>query len=199
MKRALYVVIAVCVVMLLAGCAQVEVAIRVDSNASIPAARLAISTSEYTIFNQLKRAAVDEYQKLSPEERQHVQIQTKEDGAPYIVAWVWNFPDQEAAQEFTRRFLGSTAQLTKEQDLIILQAQLRGSEMEGVINQLGAAATVRPFLHNINLTIKAYMPGEILSFVDGAIDQDVWFLDLNLGQVYQQKPTFDVEVISRGG
>jgi len=196
MKKYLYGVLAGFCVLILAGCANVEVAIRVDDNASIPAARVAIFTNDATVFSQLRRTAVDEYRKLSPEEQRYVQVQEQSAEKPYVIAWVWNFPDKESAEQFTRQFLGSTARLTSEQDLVILQSTLRGEEMGGALNRMGADA-VRPFLGNITLSVKAYMPGEILSYVDGTVDGNQWVLDMNLGDVYREKPTYDVEVISR--
>ncbi len=196
MKKYLFLLLASALVFILTGCADVEVAIRVDASASIPAARVAIYTNDSTVFSQLRKAAIDEYQKLSVEEQRYVQIQEQKDQTPYVIAWVWNFPDKESAERFTRQFLGSTAQLTSEQDLIILQSTLRGEEMGEALSRMGAD-TVRPFLGNITLSVKAYMPGEILSYVDGTVDGSQWVLDMNLGEVYRDQPTFDVEVISR--
>ena len=41
------------------------------------------------------------------------------------------------------------------------------------------------------------MPGEILSYVEGEVEDKVWQQELNLGEVYKNKPTIDIEVISR--
>ena len=100
--------------LLLSGCAQVELAVKVAGDATIPAARIAVIVNDTTVLSQLKKVAVDEYKKLSEEEREFVKVMTKEDAPPYIVAWEWNFPDQEKAQEFTQQFLGSTARLSKD-------------------------------------------------------------------------------------
>lgn len=182
--------------LLLSGCAQVELAVKVAGDATIPSARLAVIVNDATVVSQLKNVAVDEYKKLPEEERNFVKIMTKEDAAPYIVAWEWNFPDQEKAQEFTQRFLGSAARLSKDGDLVVLEASLEGKELDNLLNQGGASA-VKPFLNSITLFIKAYMPGEILSYVDGEVKDKVWQQELNLGEVYKNKPTVNIEVISR--
>ena len=64
------------------------------------------------------------------------------------------------------------------------------------MNQWGGTA-VKPFLDSITLFVKAYMPGEILSYVEGEVEDKVWQQELNLGEVYKNKPTIDIEVISR--
>ena len=99
-------------------------------DATIPAARIAVIVNDTTVLSQLKKVAVDEYKKLSEEEREFVKVMTKEDAPPYIVAWEWNFPDQEKAQEFTQQFLGSTARLSKDGDLVVLEASLEGKELD---------------------------------------------------------------------
>ena len=182
--------------LLLSGCAQVELAVKVAGDATIPSARISVIVNDATVLSQLKKVAVDEYKKLPEEERNFVKIMTKEDAAPYIVAWEWNFPDQEKAQEFTQRFLGSAAHLSKDGDLVVLEASLEGKELDNLLNQGGASA-VKPFLNSITLFIKAYMPGEILSYVDGEVKDKVWQQELNLGEVYKNKPTVNIEVISR--
>ena len=63
------------------------------------------------------------------------------------------------------------------------------------MNQWGGTA-VKPFLDSITLFVKAYMPGEILSYVEGEVEDKVWQQELNLGEVYKNKPTIDIEVIS---
>ncbi len=181
---------------LLSGCAQVELAVKVAGDATIPAARIAVIVNDTTVLSQLKKVAVDEYKKLSEEEREFVKVMTKEDAPPYIVAWEWDFPDQEKAQEFTQQFLGSTARLSKDGDLVVLEASLEGKELDNVLNQWGGTA-VKPFLDSITLFVKAYMPGEILSYVEGEVEDKVWQQELNLGEVYKNKPTIDIEVISR--
>ena len=183
--------------LLLSGCAQVELAVKVAGDATIPSARLAVIVNDATVLSQLKNVAVDEYKKLPEEERNFVKIMTKEDAAPYIVAWERNFPDQEKAQEFTQRFLGSAAHLSKDGDLVVLEASLEGKELDNLLNQWGGSA-VKPFLNSITLLIKAYMPGEILSYVEGeVVENKVWQQELNLGEVYKNKPTVNIEVISR--
>ena len=182
--------------LLLSGCAQVELAVKVAGDATIPAARIAVIVNDTTVLSQLKKVAVDEYKKLSEEEREFVKVMTKEDAPPYIVAWEWNFPDQEKAQEFTQQFLGSTARLSKDGDLVVLEASLEGKELDNLLDQWGGSA-VKPFLNSITLFIKAYMPGEILSYLEGEVDDKVWQQELNLGEVYKNKPTIDIEVISR--
>jgi len=186
--------------LLLSGCAQVELAVKVAGDATIPSARLAVIVNDATVFSQLQKVAVDEYKKLPEEERNFVKIMTKEDAPPYIVAWEWNFPDEEKAREFTQQFLGSTANLSKDGDLVVLEASLEGlegKELDNLLNQWGASA-VKPFLNSITLFIKAYMPGEILSYVEGeVVENKVWQQELNLGEVYKNKPTVNIEVISR--
>ena len=139
---------------------------------------------------------MNEYRKLPPEERKFVEVQTKQDAPPYIVAWVWSFEDQARAQEFTRQFLGSSAELTKDQDLVILHANLKGAELEAALDKMGAGKA-KPFLNSITLALKAYMPGEILSYVEGKVEGKVWTQEFNLGKIYREKPTVDIEVISK--
>jgi hypothetical protein len=199
MKRTWWLVLSLLMVLfIVAGCAQIEVGIKVDSDATIPKARIAISTADVNVYSQLKKAALNEYKKLSEEEKSYVEIQSKEDKSPYVIAWVWSFPDQEKAQEFTQQFLGSAAKLSKDQDmgLVILEASLKGEEMGAALDKMGAG-TVRPFLGNVTLALKAFMPGEVISFVEGKVDKNVWTLEMNVGKVYKEKPTYDIEVISR--
>ena len=56
---------------------------------------------------------------------------------------------------------------------------------------------VRPFLSSVNLVVKTYMPGEILSFVDGQVEGKTWYQTFNLGKLLQEKPVIDIEVIAR--
>lgn len=183
----------------LGGCAQVELAVQVNQDATIPRARIAVYVKDYAVFSQLKQAASSEYAKLPPEERKYVLLQSRDDASPYVVAWEWRFPDEERAQAFTEQFLGKSARLYRDQDLVILEARLRGEELESALQSLGADK-VRPFLGSITLVLKAYMPGEILSYVDGSLEKNnVWKRELNLGQVYREKPTIDIEVVARGG
>ena len=112
------------------------------------------------------------------------------------MAWVWSFEDQARAQEFTRQFLGSSAELTKDQDLVILHANLKGAELEAALDKMGAGKA-KPFLNSITLALKAYMPGEILSYVEGKVEGNVWTQEFNLGKIYREKPTVDIEVISK--
>jgi len=199
MKRTWWLVLSLLMVLfIVAGCAQIEVGIKIDSDATIPKARIAISTSDVNVYSQLKKAALNEYKKLSEEEKSYVEIQSKEDKSPYVIAWVWSFPNQEKAQEFTQQFLGSTAKLSKDQDmgLVILEASLKGEEMGVALDKMGAA-TVRPFLGNVTLALKAFMPGEVISFVEGKVNKNVWTFEMNVGKVYKEKPTYDIEVISR--
>jgi len=184
------------IVFLISGCAQIEVGIKIDSNATIPKARISISTTDVNVYSQIKKAAVNEYKKLPEDERSYVEIQAKEDASPYIIAWVWSFPNQEKAQQFTEQFLGSTAKLTKDQDLVILEATLKGEELGAALDKMGAG-TVKPLLGNVILALKAYMPGEVISYVDGKVEQNTWTLEMNVGKVYKEKPTYDIEVISR--
>jgi len=184
------------IVFLISGCAQIEVGIKVDSNATIPKARISISTTDVNVYSQIKKAAVNEYKKLPEDERSYVEIQAKEDASPYIIAWVWSFPNQEKAQQFTEQFLGSTAKLTKDQDLVILEATLKGEDLGAALDKMGAG-TVKPLLGNVILALKAYMPGEVISYVDGKVEQNTWTLEMNVGKVYKEKPTYDIEVISR--
>ena len=184
------------IAVLLTGCAQIEVGIKVDSNATIPKARVAISTTDVNVFSQIKKAAVNEYKKLSDEEKSYVEIQSKEDASPYVIAWVWSFPDQEKAQKFTQQFLGTAATLSKDQDLVLLQATLKGEELGAALGKMGAA-TVKPLLGNVTLALKAFMPGEVISFVEGKVEKNIWTLEMNVGKVYKEKPTYDIEVISR--
>lgn len=186
----------VLVLFLLSGCAQVELAIRVNGDATIPKARIAVLVNDYTVFGQLRNVAVNEYKKLPPEEQKFVEVQTKQDAPPYIVAWVWSFDDQEKARAFTQQFLGSSAELTKDQDLVVLRANLRGEELETALNKMGASKA-KPFLNSITLALKAYMPGEILSYVEGKVDGKVWTQEFNLGKIYKEKPTVDIEIISK--
>ncbi|MEN3185177.1 MAG: hypothetical protein ABDK94_09725 [Atribacterota bacterium] len=186
----------VSILLLVGGCAQVELAIRVNNDATIPKARIAVLVNDYTVFGQLKNVAISEYRKLPPEERKFVEVQTKQDAPPYIVAWVWSFEDQEKARAFTQQFLGSSAELTKDQDLVVLRASLRGEELETALNKMGASKA-KPFLNSITLALKAYMPGEILSYVEGKVDGKVWTQDFNLGRIYKEKPTVEIEVISK--
>ncbi|MGQ9472543.1 MAG: hypothetical protein ACUVQZ_00200 [Candidatus Caldatribacteriaceae bacterium] len=181
---------------LISGCAQVELAIKVNEDATIPKTRIAVLVNDYTVFGQLKNVALSEYQKLPPEEREFVEIQTKQDAPPYIVAWVWSFEDQKKAQDFTQQFLGSSAELTKDQDLVILRAILKGEELEQALNKMGAGKA-KPFLNSITLILKAYMPGEVLSYIEGGVEGKVWTQEFNLGKVYKEKPTVDIEVISK--
>jgi hypothetical protein len=198
-KRIFVVLILVVLAGILGGCAQVELAVQVAQDATIPRARIAVYVKDYTVFTQLKQAASGEYRKLPPEEQKYVVLQTREDASPYVVAWEWRFPDEEKAREFTEQFLGKSARLYRDQDLVILEAHLKGEDLESALNALGASK-VKPFLGSIVLTLKAYMPGEILSYVDGTLEKDtVWKQELNLGQVYQEKPTIDIEVVARGG
>ena len=139
---------------------------------------------------------MNEYKKLPEDERSYVEIQAKEDASPYIIAWVWSFPNQEKAQQFTEQFLGSTAKLTKDQDLVILEATLKGEDLGAALDKMGAG-TVKPLLGNVILALKAYMPGEVISYVDGKVEQNTWTLEMNVGKVYKEKPTYDIEVISR--
>ncbi len=180
----------------LAGCAQVELAIRVNADATIPKARIAVLVNDYTVFTQLRGVAVSEYKKLPPEEQKYVEVQMKQDAPPYAVAWVWSFDDQAKAQEFTKQFLGSAANLSKDQDLVILRASLQGSELEEALNKMGALKA-KPFLNSIYLTLKAYMPGDILSYLEGEVEGKVWSQEFNLGKVYREKPTVDIEVIAK--
>ena len=199
MKRTWWLVLSLLMFLfIVAGCAQIEVGIKIDSDATIPKARIAISTSDVNVYSQLKKAALNEYKKLSEEEKSYVEIQSKEDKSPYVIAWVWSFPNQEKAQEFTQQFLGSTAKLSKDQDmgLVILEASLKGEEMGVALDKMGAA-TVRPFLGNVTLALKAFMPGEVISFVEGKVNKNVWTFEMNVGKVYKEKPTYDIEVISR--
>ncbi|HHT10815.1 MAG TPA: hypothetical protein PLK24_08780 [Atribacter sp.] len=184
------------IVFLISGCAQIEVGIKIDSNATIPKARISISTTDVNVYSQIKKAAVNEYKKLPEDERSYVEIQAKEDASPYIIAWVWSFPNQEKAQQFTEQFLGSTAKLTKDQDLVILEATLKGEDLGAALDKMGAG-TVKPLLGNVILALKAYMPGEVISYVDGKVEQNTWTLEMNVGKVYKEKPTYDIEVISR--
>ncbi len=183
----------------LGGCARIELAIQVESDATIPRARIAVYVKDYTVFTQLRGAALSGYQKLSPEEREYVDIQMQSDTPPYVVAWQWRFSDKEKAEAFTKQFLGKSARLYKDQDLIILEAHLQGEELESALNSLGADKA-KPFLGSITLVLKAYMPGEIVSYLDGNIEKNrVWEQEFNLGEVYQKKPTIDIEIISRSG
>ena len=184
------------IVFLISGCAKIEVGIKIDSNATIPKARISISTTDVNVYSQIKKAAVNEYKKLPEDERSYVEIQAKEDASPYIIAWVWSFPNQEKAQQFTEQFLGSTAKLTKDQDLVILEATLKGEDLGAALDKMGAG-TVKPLLGNVILALKAYMPGEVISYVDGKVEQNTWTLEMNVGKVYKEKPTYDIEVISR--
>lgn len=181
---------------LISGCAQVELAIKVNEDATVPKTRIAVLVNDYTVFGQLKNVALREYQKLPPEERKFVEIQTKQDAPPYIVAWVWSFEDQKKAQDFTQRFLGSSAELTKDQDLVILRVTLKGEELEQALNKMGAGKA-KPFLNSITLILKAYMPGEVLSYIEGKVEGKIWAQEFNLGKVYKEKPTVDIEVISK--
>jgi len=186
-------------VMILGGCARVELAVQVNQDATIPRARIAVYVKDYTVFTQLKQAASAEYAKLPPEERQYVALQARDDASPYVVAWEWRFPNEEKAKAFTEQFLGKSARLYKDQDLVILEAHLKGEELESALQSLGADK-VKPFLGSITLTLKAYMPGEILSYIDGSLEKNtVWKQEFNLGQVYQEKPTIDIEVVAREG
>lgn len=186
-------------VLILGGCARVELAIQVGQDATIPRARIAVYVKDYTVFTQLKQAASAEYAKLPPEERGYVLLQARDDVSPYVVAWEWRFPDEEKARAFTEQFLGKSARLYKEQDLVILEAHLKGEELESALQSLGADK-VKPFLGSITLTLKAYMPGEILSYIDGSLEKNtVWKQEFNLGQVYKEKPTIDIEVVAREG
>ena len=197
MKRKWWFILSIMIlIFLISGCAQIEVGIKVDSNATIPKARISISTTDVNVYSQIKKAAVNEYKKLPEDERSYVEIQAKEDASPYIIAWVWSFPNQEKAQQFTEQFLGSTAKLTKDQDLVILEATLKGEELGAALDKMGAG-TVKPLLGNVTLALKAYMPGEIISYVDGKVEQNNWTLEMNVGKVYKEKPTYDIEVISR--
>ena len=184
------------VLIIVSGCAQIEVGIKVNSDATIPKARISINTTDVNVYSQLKKAAVNEYKKLSEEERSYVEIQSKEDASPYIIAWVWSFPNQQKAQEFTEQFLGSTAKLSKEQDLVILEASLKGEELGKALDRMGAG-TVKPLLGNVTLALKAYMPGEVISYIEGKVSKNTWILEMNVGKVYKEKPTYDIEVISR--
>lgn len=186
-------------ILILGGCARVELAIQVGQDATIPRARIAVYVKDYTVFTQIKQAASAEYAKLPPEEREYVLLQARDDVSPYVVAWEWRFPDEEKARVFTERFLGKSARLYKEQDLVILEAHLKGEELESALQSLGADK-VKPFLGSIALTLKAYMPGEILSYIDGSLEKNtVWKQEFNLGQVYREKPTIDIEVVAREG
>ncbi|MCX7729624.1 MAG: hypothetical protein N2205_00205, partial [Candidatus Caldatribacterium sp.] len=160
--------------LILGGCARVELAIQVSQDATIPRARIAVYVKDYTVFTQLKQAASAEYAKLPSEEREYVLLQARDDVSPYVVAWEWRFPNEEKAKAFTEQFLGKSARLYKEQDLVILEAHLKGEELESALQSLGAEK-VKPFLGSITLTLKAYMPGEILSYVDGSLEKStVW-------------------------
>ncbi len=197
MKRNLWLILMLSMVLLIvSGCAQIEVGIKVNSDATIPKARISISTTDVNVYSQLKKAAVSEYKKLSDEERSYVEIQSKEDASPYIIAWVWSFPNQQKAQEFTEQFLGSTAKLSKDQDLVILEATLKGEELGAALDRMGAG-TVKPLLGNVVLALKAYMPGEVISYIEGKVEKNTWTLEMNVGKVYKEKPTYDIEVISR--
>ncbi len=197
MKRKWWFILSIMIlIFLISGCAQIEVGIKVDSNATIPKARISISTTDVNVYSQIKKAAVNEYKKLPEDERSYVEIQAKEDASPYIIAWVWSFPNQEKAQQFTEQFLGSTAKLTKDQDLVILEATLKGEELGAALDKMGAG-TVKPLLGNVTLALKAYMPGEVISYVEGKVEQNIWTLEMNVGKVYKEKPTYDIEVISR--
>ncbi len=183
----------------LGGCARVELAVQVNQDATIPRARIAVYIQDYTVFTQLKQTASAEYARLSPEEREYILLQARDDVSPYVVAWEWRFPDEEKARAFTEQFLGKSARLYKDQDLVILEAHLKGEELEGALQSLGADR-IKPFLGSIVLTLKAYMPGEILSYIDGSLEKStVWKQEFNLGQVYREKPTIDIEVVARGG
>ncbi|MEN3202271.1 MAG: hypothetical protein ABDK87_00895 [Atribacterota bacterium] len=185
--------------LMLQGCARVELAVQVSSDATIPRARIAVYVKDYTVFTQLKQAASAEYAKLPPEERGYVLLQARDDVSPYVVAWEWRFPNEEKARAFTEQFLGKSARLYKEQDLVIIEAHLRGEELESALRSLGADK-IKPFLGSITLTLKVYMPGEILSYIDGSLERNtVWKQEFNLGQIYKERPTIDIEVVAREG
>lgn len=196
MKKIFLILAIVFSIGLLVGCGRVEVEIKVSEDATIPQARLAVVAEEYRVFEQIKKIALSQYQELPPEEKEYVEIQEKSDTAPYVVAWLWKFPDQEKAQEFTQQFLGKSATLEKEQDLIILSARLKGEELEEVLSDFEAGAA-KPFLGSINLILRTYMPGEVVSFVEGEANGKVWQQSLNLGVIYREKPDIVIEVIAR--
>ncbi len=79
---------------------------------------------------------------------------------------------------------------------MILEATLKGEDLGAALDKMGAG-TVKPLLGNVILALKAYMPGEVISYVDGKVEQNTWTLEMNVGKVYKEKPTYDIEVISR--
>ncbi|MCX6090935.1 MAG: hypothetical protein WCP87_00725 [Atribacterota bacterium] len=199
-KTVILIALSILLLLVVAGCAQMEVGIKINADATIPRARVAITTGDVNVFSQIKKAAMNEYKKLSDEEKNYIELQSnekeKKENEPFKIAWVWNFPDQKKAQEFTKQFLGTTAQLTKDQDQVILQASLKGKEMGDALDKMGAGVA-RPFLGNVTLQLKAYMPGEVISYVDGKVEKNVWTLEMNVGKIYKEKPDYDIEVISR--
>jgi hypothetical protein len=196
-KKLLALILLAGLLLLLAGCAQVEVAVKVDSQATIPRARVVIYTQDYTVFDKARAFALQEYKKLSPEDREFISLQEKKDAPPYAVAWVWDFSEHpERVKEFTEQFLGEDFTLTKDGDLVILKGKVEGESLESSL-QGTASWGIKPFLSSVELLVKAYMPGEILSFVDGQVDGTTWYQTFNLGQLLRDKSVVDIEVIAR--
>lgn len=196
-KHSLVFVLLLGLLLLLAGCAQVEVAVKVDSQATIPQARVVIYTQDYTVFDKARAFALQEYKKLPPEDREFISLQEKKDAPPYAVAWVWDFSERpEKVKEFTEQFLGENFALSKDGDLIVLRGRVDGEGIESSIQGLNSWG-VRPFLGSVDLVVKTYMPGEILSFVDGQVEGKTWYQTFNLGKLLQEKPVIDIEVIAR--
>lgn len=192
-----FVVLLLGLLLLLAGCAQVEVAVKVDSQATIPQARVVIYTQDYTVFDKARAFALQEYKRLPPEDREFISLQEKKDAPPYAVAWVWDFSERpEKVKEFTEQFLGENFALSKDGDLIVLRGRVDGEGIESSIQGLNSWG-VRPFLGSVDLVVKTYMPGEILSFVDGQVEGKTWYQTFNLGKLLQEKPVIDIEVIAR--
>ena len=111
--------------LLLSGCAQVELAVKVAGDATIPAARIAVIVNDTTVLSQLKKVAVDEYKVIRGGKRVCKSNDQRRCPSLYSGLGV-GFPDQEKAQEFTQQFLGSTARLSKDGDLVVLEASLEG-------------------------------------------------------------------------
>jgi len=196
-KKLLALILLLGLLLLFAGCAQVEVAVKVDSQATIPRARVVIYTQDYTVFDKARAFALQEYKKLSPEDREFISLQEKKDAPPYAVAWVWDFSEHpERVKEFTEQFLGEDFTLTKDGDLVILKGKVEGESLESSL-QGTASWGIKPFLGSVELLVKAYMPGKILSFVDGQVDGKTWYQTFNLGQLLRDKSVVDIEVIAR--
>jgi len=196
-KKLLALILLLGLLLLLAGCAQVEVAVKVDSQATIPRARVVIYTQDYTVFDKARAFALQEYKKLSPEDQEFISLQEKKDAPPYAVAWVWDFSEHpERVKEFTEQFLGRDFTLVKDGDLVILRGKVEGESLESSL-QGAASWGIKPFLGSVELLVKAYMPGEILSFVDGQVDGKTWYQTFNLGQLLRDKSVVDIEVIAR--